>query len=215
MINTLRTKNDYEIYSVNDDEFRSFGRIVKNIDATEIIKVAKTIENPSEGSCYVASEPKFEELPVAKEIADKLFGTLPTEIGYCYGHSSFLNATEWHTCSEINIAVTDLVLFLGHTYDIVDGKIDSSSFKAFFVPEGTVLEVYATSLHFCPCEVNKDGFGCVVGLAAGTNVPLETEVDDELLFRKNKWIIAHNDNAPLIARGVKPGISGENFELKY
>ena len=107
------------------------------------------------------------------------------------------------------------MLFLGHTYDIVDGKIDSSSFKAFFVPEGTVLEVYATSLHFCPCEVNKDGFGCVVGLTAGTNVPLETEVDDELLFRKNKWIIAHNDNAPLIARGVKPGISGENFELKY
>ncbi|MBQ1934983.1 MAG: DUF4867 family protein, partial [Clostridia bacterium] len=71
------------------------------------------------------------------------------------------------------------------------------------------------SLHFCPCEVAQSGFGCVVALPVGTNVPLEREAADKLLFRKNKWIFAHVDNEGLIARGVVPGITGENYEVKY
>ncbi len=117
--------------------------------------------------------------------------------------------------SEINIAVTPLVLILGHIWDIENGKTDSSKFKAFYLPAGTVAEVYSTTLHFCPCEVEKGGFGCVVGLPLGTNTPLETEGPDPLLFRKNKWLIAHNDNKALISRGVFSGISGENFKINY
>ena len=117
--------------------------------------------------------------------------------------------------SEINIAVTPLVLILGHIWDMENGKTDSSKFTAFYLPAGTAAEVYSTTLHFCPCEAGKDGFGCVVGLPLGTNTSLETEVSDPLLFRKNKWIVAHNDNKALIERGVLPGISGENFKIKY
>lgn len=215
MLNTLNCKNDYKIYSVNDEEFASYGRIVKNIDPSEVIKAAETIELPSEGSVYVASEPKFECLELKKEIEDALFGTLPMQFGYCYGHSNFLNAAEWHTSNEVNIAITDVVLFLAHTYEMKDGKLDSSSFKAFYVPKGSVIEVFSTSLHFCPCEVSKNGFGCVVCLPEGTNTNLEKDVNDPLLFRKNKWIVSHNDNEGLIARGVVKGISGVNFELKY
>lgn len=216
MLEALKLKNpDYEIYSVTDEEFTSFGRIIKDIDVTEICEVARTIELPAEGSSYVPSEPRFEELKVAEEIKNKLFGCLPTEIGNCWGHSSYLNAAEWHTSSEINIATTDLVLFLGHIYDIKDGRIDSSSFKAFFVPAGTIIEVYATSLHFCPCETSAAGFGCVVGLPSGTNVPLEIEVDSPFIFRQNKWIISHDENAGLIARGVKAGIGGTNYKVNY
>ena len=58
-------------------------------------------------------------------------------------------------------------------------------------------------------------FGCVVGLPLGTNTPLETEASDPQLFRKNKWLVAHNDNKGLIDRGVLPGISGENFKINY
>lgn len=117
--------------------------------------------------------------------------------------------------SEINIAVTPLVLILGHIWDMENRETDSSKFKAFYLPAGTVAEVYSTTLHFCPCEVEKGGFGCVVGLPLGTNTPLESEVSDPLLFRKNKRIVAHNDNKPLIERGVLPGISGENFKINY
>lgn len=216
MLDTLKLKNpDIKLYSVNSEEFKTFGRVITGLDTSEIIKAAEKISRPAEGSAYTPSEESFEKLPTAKEIENKFFGTLPSQIGYCHGHNSLLNAAEWHMSSEINIAVTPLVLILGHIWDIENGKTDSSKFKAFYLPAGTVAEVYSTTLHFCPCEVEKGGFGCVVGLPLGTNTPLESEVSDPLLFRKNKWLIAHNDNKGLIDRGVLPGISGENFKINY
>ena len=140
---------------------------------------------------------------------------MDSQLGYCWGHSNFLNATEWHKGSEINIAITPLVLILGHVWDIVDGKIDSSDFTAFYLPAGTVVEVYETTLHFCPCEVEQSGFGCVVGLPEGTNTNLETKVENKMLFRKNKWLICHVDNKALIEKGVVAGITGTNYEIKY
>ena len=216
MLNNLKLKNpDIKLYSVNSEEFKTFGRVITGLDTSEIIKAAEKISRPAEGSAYTPSEESFEKLPIAKEIKNKFFGTLPAQIGYCHGHNSLLNAAEWHMSSEINIAVTPLVLILGHIWDIENEKTDSSKFKAFYLPAGTVAEVYSTTLHFCPCEVEKGGFGCVVGLPLGTNTPLEAEALDPLLFRKNKWLIAHNDNTGLIDRGVLPGISGENFKINY
>ena len=205
---------DIEILNVDSEEFKSFGKII-NIDAKEIIKVAEKIENPAEGSSYVPLEASFKALKISEEIEKEYFGTLPSQMGYCWGHNTMMNATEWHTSSEINIAVTPLVLILGHVWDIENGKIDSSAFKAFYLPKGTAVEVYSTSLHFCPCQVNDNGFGCVVGLPDGTNTPLEKEVKDKMLFRKNKWIISHVENTPLIEKGVVAGITGKNFEIKY
>ncbi|MBQ1263664.1 MAG: DUF4867 family protein, partial [Oscillospiraceae bacterium] len=72
-----------------------------------------------------------------------------------------------------------------------------------------------TSLHFCPCEVNENGFGCVVALSKGTNTDLEITPSDKKLFRKNKWIIAHEENTALINRGVVAGISGKNYKISY
>ena len=216
MLNNLKLKNpDIKLYSVNSEEFKTFGRVITGLDTSEIIKAAEKISRPALGSAYTPSEESFEKLVIADEIKTKYFGTLPTQIGYCHGHNSLLNAAEWHMSSEINIAVTPLVLILGHIWDIENEKTDSSKFTAFYLPAGTVAEVYSTTLHFCPCEVENGGFGCIVGLPLGTNTPLETEASDPLLFRKNKWLIAHNDNKALISRGVLPGISGENFKINY
>ena len=216
MLESLKKSNrDIQVRSVNDSEFKTFGRVLKNLDTTEIIAASERIANPEPDSVYTPSEESFEKLKIAEQIKNEYFGTLPTQIGYCYGHNSFLNAAEWHTSSEINIAVTPLVLILGHIWDIENGKIDSSQFKAFYLPKGTAVEIYATTLHFCPCEVQNDGFGCVVGLPLDTNTPLEITLDNPLLFRKNKWIIAHGENTPLINRGVISGITGKNFEINY
>ena len=87
--------------------------------------------------------------------------------------------------------------------------------KAFYVPAGTLIEVYATTLHFCPCQVSDAGFGCVVALPLGTNVPLDYAVSDPLLFRKNKWILAHEENQTLIDRGVVAGVYGVNYKINY
>ena len=216
MIENLKKLNpDIKLYDVNSPEFAVFGRIIKSIDVAEITSVAKQIANPENGSSYQPKVEAFEKLDIAETIKIEFFGSMPTQIGYCWGHNNFLNATEWHTSSEINIAITPLVLILGHIWGIKDGKIDSSDFKAFYLPEGTAVEVYSTSLHFCPCEVEKSGFGCVVGLPQGTNTDLDIIPDNKMLFRKNKWIIAHVDNKALIDRGVVAGITGTNYEIKY
>lgn len=210
-----RLNGDTVLYSVDSEEFKSFGRIIRDINTDEITAVAEKIERPESGSLYSPSEEAFEALDISNRISERFFGTLPTQVGYCHGHSNYLNACEWHSSSEINIAVTPLVLILGHVWDIENGKIDSSSFRAFYLPKGICVEVYATTLHFCPCEVEKSGFGCVVALPKNTNTPLDFEASDPLLFRKNKWIIAHNENKALIDRGVKAGISGKNIKIIY
>lgn len=204
-----------KIYRTTDKEFTPFGYVIKDIDSKPFIEAAKKAEEVKEGSLYVAEADYFKDLDVSKEIEIKYFGELPAQAGYCYGYSNKLNAVEWHKSSEINVATTDLILFLGSVQDIVDRKIDSSKIKAFYVEKGEVIEVYATTLHFCPCQVSDKGFGSVVVLPKGTNVPLDGEYEDKLMFRKNKWILCHVDNEALIGRGVIPGVTGENFEVKF
>lgn len=202
-----------KIYSINDSEFKPFGRVLK-LDTKEIVEAGSKIPMPDNGSIYHASEETFEKLSIRDTVENECFGGLPCQIGYCFGHSNKLNALEWHKCSEINIAVTDCILLLGKVQDIDENnRYNSSKVMAFTVKKGEAIEVYSTTLHFCPIETDKSGFGMVVGLLKDTNTPLEITPDDKLLFRKNKWIIAHEDNTGLIAQGVEPGIYGENYEL--
>lgn len=216
MLEKLKKLNpELEFFDVCSDEFNSFGRIIDGVDITEIVNEAKKIANPESGSAYKPSVDGFEKLAIADEIRIRFFGEMDTQIGYCWGRNNFFNATEWHTSSEINIAVTDLVIIVGHLWDVKDNKIDSSKFKAFYVPAGTVLECYATTLHYGPCEANSEGFGWVVALPKGTNTPLDGEYADKLLWAKNKWMIAHVDNKELKDGGAVCGVSGINFEIKY
>lgn len=217
MLELLKQKNpDLALHHVASSAFETYGRVVTDMDVEELMTVAGNIPNPPNGSSsYAVSLPELEALAVSAEIQDRFFGTLPTQFGYCWGHSNYLNAAEWHSCSEINVAVTPLVLFLAHVWDIKDGKIDADQFRAFYVPKGTVVEVYGTTLHFCPCEVSTEGFGCVVALPSHTNMDLGIQPRDKTLFRKNKWVIAHDKNQTLIDRGVVPGITGCNYKVKY
>ncbi len=215
MLKILQDKNpDLTIYDLSDAAFRPFGRVLP-LDTTKIVATANTLAMPADGSLYVPTQPAFENLAIAKEIADTCFGQMPTQMGYCWGHSNFLNAVEWHASSEINVAVTPLVLFLGRVQDIENDTLSSEKLTAFYVPAGTALEVYATTLHFCPCEVQKTGFGCVVALPTGTNTDLVKPSADPVLFRTNKWLLTHVENAVHIAKGVVPGVTGINYEIKY
>ena len=216
MLTILRKRNPtIPFYSVLDPEFAPYGQLVTDFDATTFIAAAKSIPLPQSGAACNPSQPEFEALPAAEDIRKEFFGTLPTQIGYCYGHSNQLNALEWHCCNELNIAVTDFVLLLAQRSDLKDNKLCSDQVKAFYVPAGSVLEIYSQTLHFCPCEVNAAGFGCIVALSAGTNIPLTEHVANKLQFKQNKWLIAHNDNLALIEKGILPGISGDNLQVLY
>ena len=118
-----------KIYEVTDAEFKQFGRVL-SLDTAEIVAVGEQQEMPAEGSQYVPTLDAFEKLPIQKVIEDQCFGGVPAQIGYCWGHNDTLNALEWHTCSEINIAVRDLILLLGDVRDmdvvLLDDIVDTA-----------------------------------------------------------------------------------------
>ena len=216
MLDRLKELNEnVKLFDVYSEEFSEYGRVLNDVDVSELIREAQRLEFPESGSVYLASVDTLEATEAAARIKELVFGTLDTQIGYCYGYSNMLNAAEWHFSSELNVAVTPLVLILGKRSDIKNGRLCSGDMKAFYVPAGAVIEVYATTLHFCPCLVSDGGFGCIVGLPTATNTPLDAPVEDKLLFRKNKWILAHEQNSALIERGVVAGIYGENYKINY
>ncbi len=214
-LNELKQYNpNLPVYTADSPEFAPYGRKIDGLDTTALDKTAKAIAMPREGSVYEPSTPCFEALPVFDELKTRLFGGMPTQLGYCYGYSSMLNALEWHACNEYNYAVTDFVLLLGLCSQLKDNTIDSSALKAFYIKAGESLEIYSGTLHFCPCMAEESGFGCVVGLLMGTNLPFDKPSGLPVLFKKNKYLICHVENKGLIERGVLPGVTGENTEIQ-
>ena len=203
-----------KIQNVADDAFRRYGKVLEGYDFTELLKEMKHTPVP-ENVIYVPSVEEMEALPIAKELQNKGYGGLPIEIGYCNGHNKKLNGLEYHRSSEINVAVTDMVLLIGHQQDVQkDFTYDTSKVEAFLVPAGTAVEVYATTLHYAPCHVNEAGFQCVVVLPKGTNTELTFDKvnkgEDRLLTAKNKWLIAHEEAA---IEGAFNGLKGENVGI--
>lgn len=202
-----------KIYRVTDKEFLPYGNVL-NFDTKEILQEAEKVKMPPVGSMYVPSKQEFENLSIMEKAKNEVFGGMPTQLGYCWGYNDTLNALEWHKCSEINIAVTDIILLVGDVRDVEEGnRYNSEKVKAFRLLRGEAVEMYATTLHYCPIQTSKDGFGCIVGLLKETNTDLDFMLEDKLLSHKNKWIIAHEDNAELISQGVFGGIYGENYKI--
>ena len=203
-----------KIQKVTDPAFRKYGQVLEGYDFTGLIKEMKHTPVP-EDVIYVPSVEELEALDIMKDLQNKGYGGLPIQIGYCTGHNKKLNAVEYHRNSEINVAVTDLVLLIGHQQDIEpDHTYDTSKIEAFLVPAGTGIEVYATTLHYAPCHVNEGGFQCVVVLPKGTNTDLtfqtEKTGEDSLMTAKNKWLIAHEDAK---IAGAFNGLKGENITI--
>ena len=203
-----------KIQKVTDPAFGRYGQVLEGYDFTGLIKEMKHTPVP-EDVIYVPSVEELEALDVMKDLQNKGYGGLPVQIGYCNGHNKKLNAVEYHRNSEINVAVTDLVLLIGHQQDIEpDHTYDTSKIEAFLVPAGAGIEVYATTLHYAPCHVNEGGFQCVVVLPKGTNTDLtfqtEKTGEDSLMTAKNKWLIAHEDAK---IAGAFNGLKGENITI--
>lgn len=216
MLEKLRKLNpEFPVYSVNDPEFIPYGKVITGYDTSEIVAACKAIPHPESGSAYVPTEPSLEATAIAKEINSELFGEMPAQIGLCWGHNTKLNALEYHLSSEINIAATPLVLLLALEPEIEDGKLDVNKVKAFYLEEGEMVEVFGTSLHYCPCQVDDSGFSAVVALHKGTNLPLTVKHPDPYLFAANKWLLACEDSPEHQENGAVAGLIGKNYELKY
>ena len=221
MLNRLNSVNNVKIYSVFDEEFKTYGSVVEGYDFSEITEYMKNnTDIPESGNVYFPSISEMENKAVFTKLQYELYGGMPIQIGYCNGRNTTYNGFEYHKGSEINVAVTDFMLVLGHVWEIEDNKYFVGNEKVFFVPEGCALEMYQTTLHLSPCRTCDSGFKDIVVLPRGTNTPLECKAEgldkeSELLLQKNKWVLAHKDREPLVKQGAHIGLIGENKELKY
>lgn len=217
----LSQLNDLDIRPVTSDHFKTFGRVLEGYDFSPLTRyLLDETEIPPEGNTYIAAVPAMEELPISHDVERYLYGGMPIEVGYCNGRNTTYNGFEYHKGSEINVAATDFCLVLGHVWDIEDNTIDGGKAQVFFVPAGTAIELYQTTLHLSPCRVNDEGFRDVVILPKSTNTePMESRAgkdpENVLLLQKNKWVLAHPEREPLIRQGAHPGVLGPNREIKY
>ena len=166
-----------KIQNINDASYKRFGKVVKDIDLSDLIAAMEATPCPDD-VVYVASEAALEATKSAEKFQEIYYGKLPIQVGYCNGHNSLLNALEYHRCGEVNVAVTDLIVLVGSLVDVADDfTYDTAKVEAFFVPAGTAFEMYETTLHYAPCGVDGKGFKDVIILPKGTNADITKNPD--------------------------------------
>ncbi|MGL4344738.1 MAG: DUF4867 family protein [Cellulosilyticaceae bacterium] len=202
-----------QINPVTHESFKKYGKVVTNIDFTALVEAMQETPLP-EGVGYEPSVAELESLPVFEQVQTVAFGEMPVQIGYCNGNNYMLNALEYHKTSEINVAATDAILLLGEQQDITeDFQYDTAKVEAFILPKGCAVELYATTLHYAPCNGEEGGFRVAIILPKGTNYPLttpHTEGEDRYLAATNKWLFGHAESNEL-PEGMPAGLVGENL----
>ena len=206
-----------EIKSVFDGEFARYGQIHEGYELDGLLAAMKAIPLPESGTAYQPAIPELEALPIFELFGANAYGGMPVQLGMCWGRNTKLNCLEYHRDSEFNVGTHDFILLLAKQDEIVDGMLDTAKVRAFRVPAGVLVEVYATTLHYAPCHMDKaKGFRVAVALPRGTNTaipgaaPLNEE--DRWLTARNKWLLAHSESSEA-AQGAHIGLKGENIDI--
>ena len=210
--------NAMTIYSVFDPEFKPYGQIVTGMEepAAELLTALQSTSQGA-GVAYVPADPALQDLPAAAEISKHCFGGMPVQLGWCNGHNTKLNCLEYHRDSEFNLGTEDFILLLARQEEIENGLLETAKVKAFKVPAGVLVEVYATTLHYAPCHCDPaKGFRVLVALPWGTNTQrpaMEAKTpEDAFLTACNKWLLPHPDSDE--ARGgANVGLTGDNIDI--
>lgn len=206
-----------EIKSVFDAEFSPYGQVHKGYKLDGLLAAMKAIPLPESGTTYQPAIPELEALPIFELFGANAYGGMPVQLGMCWGRNTKLNCLEYHRDSEFNVGTHDFILLLAKQDEIVDGMLDTAKVRAFRVPAGVLVEVYATTLHYAPCHTDEtEGFRVAVALPRGTNeakpaIKVITE-EDQLLWARNKWLLAHEDSAEA-GQGAAVRLSGDNNDI--
>ncbi len=206
-----------KIDSIQDDAFKAYGRIIPYHGEIRELKYAlKKTPIPEKGTIYEPESPLLMNLIITSFIQENVFGGLPVQLGYCNGYNTKLNCLEYHKSSEINFANEDFILLLAKKEDLENGILSTDKVKAFRVRKDTLVEIYSTSLHYAPCQTSPSPFQVLVALPKGTNTDIDKpsilEEEDQYLFMKNKWLIAHKEASE--AKSSYVGLIGENIDIR-
>ena len=207
-----------KIESVYDASFKSYGQVLTGYGTSALIQAMERIPLPEAGVAYEPSIVSLEANTIFEQLQNNAYGGMPVQIGMCWGRNTKLNCLEYHRDSEINIGTGDFILLLAKQAEITDGRLDTANIKAFRVPAGVAVEVYATTLHYAPCHVDEaEGFRVAVVLPKRTNdakpaiTPI-TQEDNNWLWARNKWLLAHPESSEA-GQGAYVGLVGENIDI--
>lgn len=211
-----KEENPMNILPVTDPAFKPYGRILTGYDVSGVLKALSAARLP-EGVEYVPSDEALENAPGAKALGDALFGGMPYQLGWCNGHNTRLNCLEYHRDSEFNLGCEDFILLIATLADLENDTLDTAKVKAFRVPAGVLVEVYATTFHYAPCHTDPaKGFHVMVALPKDTNTDYRPAPGpnhlDNTLWARNKWLLAHPDSSEA-AQGAYVGLTGENIDI--
>ena len=206
-----------KIYSVSDPEFKPYGQVLAGYDTAELCRAMEAIPQP-DGVAYEPGIASLEACAIFDELRDRAYGGMPIQLGMCWGHNTKLNCLEYHRDSEVNIGWKDFILLLAKQDEIVDGVLDTALVKAFRVPAGVPVEVYATTLHYAPCHTCPNcGFRVAVVLPKGTNTEKPAyeakNEEDTWMTARNKWLLAHPESSEA-QNGAHVGLTGVNIDIK-
>lgn len=209
------------ILSVQSSRFKQYGQVLEGSAFQHLMdKAASITPIPEEGIVYV---PSLKELEVFDEIQAlaPYYDHQPLQVGFCNGRNQSMNGLEYHKSPEVIMALTDCVLFLC-PFDLMQEfeSVKTIDAELFYLPKGAVVLIKPNILHLAPCMVDQRGFKTIIVLPKDTNEPLDPheierrdssqEKEDRLLFKKNKWILAHPERQQLVSQNVHVGLVGEN-----
>ena len=207
-----------KILPVTDPSFRNYGQVLEGYDLKELLETLDKVTPCPDGVDYVPEQAELQALAIEKDLRNNAYGGMPIQIGMCWGRNTKLNCLEYHRDSEVNIGWKDFILLLARQEEIVDGVLDTAKVKAFRVPAGMPVEVYATTLHYAPCHTCPScGFRVAVVLPAGTNTAKPAfdpgSEEDTWMTARNKWLLAHPESEEA-KNGAHIGLTGLNIDIK-
>ena len=119
---------------------------------------------------------------------------------------------------SVDIEKTLGTFHLSVRFEAENGVLDTSKVMAFRASAGVPVEVYATTLHYAPCNAEKDGcFRVAVVLPRGTNTAKPDYApgcaEDTWMTARNKWLLAHPESSEAQS-GAHIGLCGVNIDIK-
>lgn len=205
------------ILPVTDPSFQNYGQILTGYALSPLLEVLEAVTPLPEGTAYQPEQAELMALPIARELSERAYGGMPIQIGWCNGHNTKLNCLEYHRDSELDVGSRDSILLLAKREEMVNGRLDTEKVRAYFCPAGTMVELYATTLHYAPCSARAgEGFKVAIILPRGTNGPRPAirpgNGEDQLLWACNKWLLAHAESSEA-AQGADVRLDGANVDI--
>lgn len=228
ILEQLNEKNSKVIHSLAEPLFSSYGQVLNvALDKNMMTFMEEDAEFPDVGNCYIASDKNLESYPLKSWVEDNIYGQVETQCGYCNGNNSQVHGFEFHQCSEVFIAITDCILALIEPHKPLWNKVyNIDEAHLFYIPKGTIIELYPLVGHFSPIRVYENGFRSIIILTKGTNAPLphrdqrlkysdmlQLEAKQEA-FALNKWLYVHKDRLDLVEKGAYLHVIGDNSPIK-